>query len=79
MCAFCCLSMRCRSLATGKYRNVKDGLGSNVKRTSFILNWSKRRRMSAGLILLYHRVTDLNSDPWRCAWLQVTSSSRCSC
>ena len=62
MCAFCCFFMKCQKLG---YRKVKDGLESNVKRTSFILNRFKRRRTSAGLILLYHRVTDLNSDPWQ--------------
>ena len=36
-----------------------------MKRISYILNWFKRRRTSTGLILLYHRVTDLNSDPWQ--------------
>jgi peptidoglycan/xylan/chitin deacetylase (PgdA/CDA1 family) len=36
-----------------------------MKRTSFILNWFLHRRASNGLILLYHRVTDLDSDPWQ--------------
>jgi peptidoglycan/xylan/chitin deacetylase (PgdA/CDA1 family) len=43
----------------------KHGLESKVKRISFFINWFKHRRTSAGLILLYHRVADLNSDPWQ--------------